>query len=143
MVSEFRIVSPCAADWNAMTPTAVGRHCTACGKDVVDLTCLSPRERTLALERIERDVVSGRQVCVRAFATSDGWCSYRRLWTNWVAAMLAMTFSGCQGEGPPVTSAPTQTTTQPPKLPLASVSEHATPQEKPEQELEDVPADAS
>ena len=125
MIPELRIVSPCAADWNAMTPTTVGRHCAACGKDVVDLTCLSPLERTAALERITRDIVGGRQVCVRASATSDGWLTYRRLLTNGIAAMLAMTFSGCQGEGPPVASSPAQASTPTSILPKAPTPSQA------------------
>lgn len=36
--TQVRIAEPCAESWAAMTPTATGRHCTACQKTVVDFT---------------------------------------------------------------------------------------------------------
>lgn len=35
---RVHIPAPCAESWDAMTPTGLGRHCTACQKTVVDFT---------------------------------------------------------------------------------------------------------
>ncbi len=114
-MTDLIISSPCAADWNAMTPAAAGRHCAECGKDVVDLTCLSPTARTIALKRLERAVVSGRRVCVRSPVDAHGrLISHpsrshdlrRQVLTGGMAALLAMAMTGCQGEGPVTHSEP-------------------------------------
>lgn len=36
--TSLRVPQPCAESWDAMTPTALGRHCAACQKTVVDFT---------------------------------------------------------------------------------------------------------
>lgn len=116
-MTDLRITSPCAADWNAMTPAAAGRHCAECGKDVIDLTCLTPDARETALKRLELAVARGRKVCVRAPAGHDGRLHgrslRRRVLTGGMAGLLAMTVAGCQGEGPVATTAPQPTITTP------------------------------
>ena len=103
-MSNLYISSPCAADWNAMTPAAAGRHCAECGKNVVDLTCLAPAARDSALKRLELAVATGRSICVRTPASNDGQIAgrslHRRVLTGGMATILAMTMAGCQGEGP-------------------------------------------
>ena len=38
------IPQPCSESWDAMTPTATGRHCSACAKTVVDFTLKTDAE---------------------------------------------------------------------------------------------------
>ena len=40
----FHIAEPCLADWNSMTPTKKGKHCSLCAKQVIDATNLAPEE---------------------------------------------------------------------------------------------------
>lgn len=37
----LKIDKPCQENWDAMTPTARGRHCAQCNKVVTDFTALS------------------------------------------------------------------------------------------------------
>ena len=102
-MSNLTLSSPCAADWATMSPAAAGRHCAACDKDVVDLTCLAPAARDSALKRLELAVTVGRKICVRAPVRADGrlvgGSLQRRVLTGGVATILAMTVAGCQGDG--------------------------------------------
>lgn len=41
---QFTIPTPCAEDWQNMTPVEKGRHCSMCRKNVVDFTDMSDRE---------------------------------------------------------------------------------------------------
>lgn len=129
-MTDLIISSPCAADWNAMTPAAAGRHCAECGKDVVDLTCLSPTARSVALKRIESAVVSGRRVCVRSpvdahgrliSSQSMGHDLRRRVLTGGMAALLAMAMTGCQGDGP-LTTGETAPTPPPQQQKLGTIA---------------------
>ena len=100
-MTDLRITSPCAAEWNSMSPTAGGRHCSLCAKTVIDLTCLGAAERDIELVRIATLVQAGSRVCIRAPATRDGrvLSTSRRILSGGMAAMLAMTVAGCQGAG--------------------------------------------
>lgn len=134
-MTDLRITSPCAADWQAMTPNADGRYCSLCAKTVVDLACLEPIARDKALARIETLVRAGTRVCVRGPATRDGrlLSSSRRILTGGMAAMLAMTMAGCQGDNADVTVKPqhdpqTRTTpSQPDQPPVAQMTGIAMP----------------
>jgi hypothetical protein len=42
--TSLHIPQPCAESWDAMTPTATGRHCAACQKTVVDFTLKTDAE---------------------------------------------------------------------------------------------------
>lgn len=35
---KLTIPTPCAKNWDAMTPTACGRFCNVCQKEVIDVT---------------------------------------------------------------------------------------------------------
>ena len=41
---QLHIPEPCHEDWNTMTPTAQGRHCQSCCKQVVDFTTMSDQQ---------------------------------------------------------------------------------------------------
>ncbi len=41
---QLHIPEPCHEDWNTMTPTAKGRHCQSCCKQVVDFTTMSDQQ---------------------------------------------------------------------------------------------------
>jgi len=58
--SVIHIPQPCAENWAAMTPTATGRHCAACAKNVVDFTQLSDAEILEHLARAGRGGTCGR-----------------------------------------------------------------------------------
>ena len=100
-MTDLRITSPCAAEWNNMSPVAGGRHCSLCAKTVIDLTCLGAAERDTELARIATLVQAGSRVCIRAAATRDGrvLSASRRILSGGMAAMLAMSVAGCQGSG--------------------------------------------
>ena len=51
-MTDLRITSPCAADWNAMTPAAAGRHCAACDKEVINIACLAPAATVSIARRV-------------------------------------------------------------------------------------------
>lgn len=99
----MHIAKPCHEDWNRMSPNDQGRHCAVCEKTVVDLTPLTVGERRERLAGISQDVRQGKRVCVRGRVDRDGSLSgSRRMLTGGMAMLLAMTFAGCQGEGPQV-----------------------------------------
>ncbi len=101
-MSNLRIDSPCAAEWNAMRPVSGGRHCSLCAQKVIDLTCLAPAARDTEMARITARIQAGERVCIRAPATRDGrlLSQSRRILSGGMAALLAMTMAGCQGSGP-------------------------------------------
>jgi hypothetical protein len=123
-MATVHIPKPCHEDWERMSPNQRGRHCAVCDKTVVDVTRMTPSAgRTFIAEELPRRLAAGAHLCVRAHADLRGRLLApgitRRLLTNGLAAVLAMTIAGCQGEGPTVTSnagtgsaqGPAQTTT--------------------------------
>ncbi|SNR73705.1 carboxypeptidase-like regulatory domain-containing protein [Hymenobacter mucosus] len=48
---SLSIPQPCQENWQAMTPTAQGRHCAACTKVVIDFTSMSDAEIVAYLGR--------------------------------------------------------------------------------------------
>ena len=63
MKTLFNIPTPCGENWDAMTPTACGRFCNVCQKEVIDITHMTDEAVTQKLE--ER----GGQMCIHAKAT--------------------------------------------------------------------------
>lgn len=41
---KLSIPKPCPEEWNAMTPSGIGRHCSSCKKNVIDFSILSDTE---------------------------------------------------------------------------------------------------
>jgi len=66
MGTEFRIASPCSADWNKMVGDDRVRHCAACNLDVYNFAALTDREIA--------DLVANRQgrLCARLYRRADG-----------------------------------------------------------------------
>ena len=98
---HFHVPQPCSASWDDMSPTATGRFCAQCHKEVIDLTARSPSEIEQVLEpAIERAQEDAQQqpigVCVRMRRSHTPPPSpfKRRVLTAGIAAMLAA--SGCQ-----------------------------------------------
>lgn len=64
--SRKLIVSkPCTESWDEMTGALRRRHCTACGRDVLNTTAMTPRE-------IEAVIATGKPVCMRIVQHADG-----------------------------------------------------------------------
>jgi hypothetical protein len=66
------IASPCHEDWDAMDPSARGRFCHSCAKDVHDLAVMTEREA--------RDLLAanaGQRICVRYLADREGRIRFR------------------------------------------------------------------
>jgi hypothetical protein len=116
-MTTLNIPKPCHENWDAMTPRERGRHCGACDKTVVDVTRMRPSEGRRFLGRLRDELAAGAHVCVRAHADAAGRLlapsATRRLLTNGLAAVLAVTVAGCHGSGPSVSQAqPAQPQTQ-------------------------------
>lgn len=55
--TKITIPKPCSEDWNKMTPTQEGKHCSSCNKVVVDFTAMSQEEIQLYFKKhAERNV---------------------------------------------------------------------------------------
>ncbi len=55
-----QIPQPCAESWDAMTPTAAGRHCAACQKTVIDFTQLTDEEVVAHFRQADQGGTCGR-----------------------------------------------------------------------------------
>jgi hypothetical protein len=66
VLDNIRIVSPCSADWDAMTGDERVRHCGACKKDVFNLSALT-RDAAEALIREKHG-----ELCGRYYQRKDG-----------------------------------------------------------------------
>ncbi|MDJ0364246.1 hypothetical protein QMK33_03725 [Hymenobacter sp. H14-R3] len=109
---------PCAASWDAMTPNADGRHCTACQKTVVDFTGYTDAGLAAYLGQ-HGQLPCGRfrasqlgRVLLPAAVPVAGW----RRWLGAVAALLgvgSLTIPA-QAQHRPVPSHPVQAETSQP-----------------------------
>jgi hypothetical protein len=86
--SIIRIPTPCAESWDAMTPTGLGRHCTACQKTVVDFTQKTDAE-ILAVLRQAAGGTCGRLRADQLGRSLVTPTSPSR-WRAWLGAMLAV-----------------------------------------------------
>ena len=82
-------------------PRDGGRHCAACDKVVIDLTCLSPSQTHARLATLSRLLDAGTPCCVRAITDHQRRIRARparaRLLTTTLAGILAMSLVGCGG----------------------------------------------
>jgi hypothetical protein len=103
---------PCAASWDAMTPNAAGRHCTACQKTVVDFTSYTDAGLAAYLSQ-HGQLPCGRfresqlgRVLLPAAVPVAGW----RRWLGAVAALLGVgsLATPAQAQHSPVSTHPVQ-----------------------------------
>lgn len=90
-VRAVQILKPCHESWEAMTPTAAGRHCAACQKTVVDFTWKTDAE-ILAILASAAGETCGRlwsDQQNRPLATSLPTRPAPR-WRTWLATTLAL-----------------------------------------------------
>jgi len=119
MRRRFHIPQPCHEDWERMSPSARGRHCAACDKEVLDLTGMEPARARRVLEgAASRADGAGLDLCVRV--PVDGRRRLlvgglrRHVLSNGLALMLAFGAAGChalagqEGAVPPVPSPATE-----------------------------------
>jgi hypothetical protein len=84
---QLTIAQPCSESWDAMTPTATGRHCAACQKTVVDFTLKTDAE-LLAYFAQPREGTCGRfwaDQLVRSIQPATVPATASR-WRVWLAA---------------------------------------------------------
>jgi hypothetical protein len=91
MHTAIHIPEPCAESWDAMTPTATGRHCAACQKTVIDFTLKTDTE---ILELLAQ--ARGTSTCVRFRAEQLDRplqplvVTVRNRWRTWLVAAAAV-----------------------------------------------------
>jgi hypothetical protein len=68
-VATFKIPTPCPMDWDLMRGDHRVRFCQRCGKDVYNLTAMSPDEVVSLLSDIRE---RGERRCVRLYQRPDG-----------------------------------------------------------------------
>lgn len=123
----LQINKPCHENWDAMTPNERGRHCASCNKTVVDLTAMPPAQAATYMTDLGKQLQSGHHVCVRAHADTNGRLlkpgARKLLLTNGLAAILAMTLSGCGDHlDSGAQNPPQQGTTQQPPTRMGAVA---------------------
>lgn len=84
----LRIPQPCAESWDAMTPTATGRHCAACQKTVVDFTQKTDVEILAALRQAAGETCGRLRPDQLARPLLPAAEPSR--WRSWLAAVLAL-----------------------------------------------------
>ena len=91
-VTSLHVPQPCAQNWDAMLPTATGRHCAACAKTVVDFTLKTDAEILAYLAR-----TAGGRTCGRFAAGQLARPLQRAVpvapaarWRAWLAAVVAV-----------------------------------------------------
>ncbi|MGI4741862.1 MAG: carboxypeptidase-like regulatory domain-containing protein [Janthinobacterium lividum] len=90
-LTTIRLPQPCTESWNAMTPTATGRHCAACQKTVVDFTEKTDTEILAYFRQVGAGETCGRlradqlnRPLVPATTMAAG-----SHWRTWLAAAVA------------------------------------------------------
>jgi hypothetical protein len=103
--TALHIAKPCHENWDAMTATERGRHCAACKKTVVDIASMPTGEAVRYLHDLGTTLrePNAPSVCVRAPSDGRGRLlrpsAKRYLLTNGLAAILAVSMSGCGNHG--------------------------------------------
>lgn len=102
--TSLHLPQPCPESWDAMTPTATGRHCAACQKTVVDFTWKTDAEILAYFKQAGAAVPCGRfrasqlarplQPAVLA--------SPAPRWRGWLAAVLALWGLHAEATGAPL-----------------------------------------
>ena len=96
--TNLTLPEPCHEDWNAMTPTARGRHCAACNITVIDISSMTPSAARQTVHEIETRMKAGEHVCCKAPRDQQGRIRLpeprRYVLSNGIAAILAMTMAG-------------------------------------------------
>jgi hypothetical protein len=69
IIASFKIPSPCPMDWDRMHGDDRVRFCELCGKNVHDLTVLTPDEAASFLSVVRE---KGERRCVRLYQRADG-----------------------------------------------------------------------
>ncbi len=103
---KISIETPCQADWNAMNPTAQGRFCLLCEKEVVDFTHKTDEEvldflknyKTTPCVRIESNRVN---TPVAAAKPQYVWRWQRPVFAAFVFASFTLATSSCMGKQMP------------------------------------------
>ncbi len=102
---KISIETPCQADWNAMNPTAQGRFCLLCEKEVVDFTHKTDEEvldffknyKTTPCVRIESNRVNRP---VAATKPQYVWRWQRPVFAAFVFASFTLATSSCMMGSP-------------------------------------------
>ncbi|QHJ08455.1 carboxypeptidase-like regulatory domain-containing protein [Hymenobacter busanensis] len=89
MKTVIRIPQPCHEDWQLMTPTVTGRHCTACQKVVIDFTQKTDAE-LLAYFRQHRGNTCGRFAAHQVARPLLEPAASAPRWRTWLAAVFAL-----------------------------------------------------
>ncbi len=120
----MHIPTPCQEDWDQMTPTGAGRQCERCALTVTDLTVMSAPAARAVLAQVQQVHAESAttRVCLRADTDRGGRILLpgitRRLLTNGLAAVLAMTVAGCEDHSTTTTTV-APTTTNPQTVPVS------------------------
>ncbi|NUP08709.1 MAG: OmpA family protein [Polyangiaceae bacterium] len=116
-MSAIRVPTACTVPWERMRPTARGRHCPTCDKEVLDLRRLGEkRAHALAL------LFGGDHApCVRIRTDQDGNAVFRepsKKRTRHLPVLVATLGVGCSSASEPAESPPVPSATE-----VASISE--------------------
>ncbi|PCC73727.1 hypothetical protein SAMN02745121_06845 [Nannocystis exedens] len=89
---HLRVLEPCRENWDTMEPTAVGRRCQACEREVIDLTGVT--------ERQAKRLLADRRACVRMRVGDHGLPLFRREPPRLGPAAAAMALAACAPHTP-------------------------------------------
>lgn len=95
---RLSLPTPCHESWDAMTPTAVGRHCAACQKVVIDFTRQTDAELLAYFQRASPGQTCGRFLPAQLERPLAARLTAPQRWQLWLAGLLAaaLTTQSCQ-----------------------------------------------
>jgi hypothetical protein len=122
----IHIPTPCHESWDAMKPTATGRHCAACAKTVVDFTKKTDAEILRYLARASGELCGRVRAEQLARPLQPSIASNSSRWRAWRAAVIAVwgLRLGVKMEAmtqTPITQSPSQVRTNPSAIQSASI----------------------